>query len=146
MFARSQLIFFVTFRSVWRVRSPSTSYTEAPIRFSPLPLGNVLDFHTLNEGTGVETTVPFHGQAMLLQYGDNYVRHKLYGEFLVEGADFFLLRFIQRFPCIFVLGIGQEGAKANVGSTALSETFGVLLMEVNVSLPLTAVINLIPNL
>ena len=64
----------------------------------------------------------------------------------MKGADFFLLRFIQRFPFILVLGIGKKGAKANIGPTALCEAFGVLLMEVNVSLPLTAVINLIPNL
>lgn len=134
MFSRSQLIFFVNFRSVWRVRSPSTSYTEAPIRFSPLPLGNVVDFHSPNERASIEIPLPLHAQIVLLQYGDNSVLHELHGERLVKGADFFLLRFIQRFPFILVLGIGKKGAKANVGPAALCEAFGVLLMEVNVSL------------
>ena len=83
---------------------------------------------------------------MLLQYGDNSVLHELHGELLAKGTDLFLLRIAQRVPFIFIPGVGKEGTKAYVGAAALSKAFSVLLVEVDVSLPFTAIVNLIPDL
>ena len=63
----------------------------------------------------------------------------------MKGTDLFLLRIAQRVPFIFVPGVGKEGAEPNVGAAAFSEAFSVLLVEVDVSLPLTAVVDLVPD-
>jgi len=83
---------------------------------------------------------------VLLQYGDNSVLHELHGELLVQGTDLFLLRIAQGIPFFFVPGVGEEGTKANVGAAALCEAFGILLVEVDVSLPFTVIVDLIPDL
>ena len=82
---------------------------------------------------------------MLLQHGNNRLSQQLCGELLVKGPNLFLLRIAQGIPFFFVPGVSEEGTETDVGSAALSEAFSVLLMEVDVSLPFTAIIHFVPD-
>ena len=63
----------------------------------------------------------------------------------MKGTDLFLLRITQRVPFIFVPGVGEERTESDVGAAALCEAFGVLLVEVDVPLPFTAIVDFIPD-